>query len=156
MIVTLTIPGKPFAKQRPRATRQGRIYTPAETVSFERTVGQIAARSFPTPLVGPVRLTVIATFEPAASWSKKKRAEHLHRMHTQKPDLDNCLKALKDGLNRIAWADDSQVAEVIARKVWGLQPQTVVHVEPVGPEQQDDNWQSIGQLALGLAGRAAE
>jgi Holliday junction resolvase RusA-like endonuclease len=127
--VTFTIPGKPFAKQRPRATRQGRIFTPKETVSFERTVGQIAAQHFPAPITGPVRLTVISTFETAPSWSKKKRAELLHRPHCQKPDLDNCLKALKDGLNRIAWVDDAQVCEVVARKVWGLQAQTVVHVE---------------------------
>lgn len=132
MRTTFAIPGKPFAKQRPRSTRQGRIYTPKETVSFERQVGQIAAQHFAAPITGPVRLTVIATFEPAASWSKRKTAEHLHRPHTQKPDLDNCLKALKDGMNRIAWVDDSQVSEVVARKVWGLSAQTVVHVEAIG------------------------
>ena len=131
MIVTFTIPGKPFAKQRARATRQGRMFTPAKTVQFERTVGQIAAAVAQEPFTGPVRLTVLATFEPAPSWPKKKRAAHMHRPHTQKPDLDNCIKAIKDGLNRIAWADDSQVSEVIARKVWGLRAQTVVHVEPL-------------------------
>jgi Holliday junction resolvase RusA-like endonuclease len=131
-MITFTIPGKPFGKQRPRATGRGgfaRMYTPKETVSFERVVGQIALPLFPAPITGPVRLTVFATFEPAASWSKKKRAQHLHRHHTQKPDTDNILKALKDGLNRIAWVDDSQVCEVVARKVWGLHAQTVVHVE---------------------------
>ena len=128
-MISFTIAGKPFAKQRARATRQGRMFTPAATVSFERAVGQIAAQHFPAPLEGPIRLTVYATFEPAQSWSAKKRAAHLHRHHTQKPDLDNCIKALKDGMNRIAWADDSQVAEVVARKVWGLRAQTVVFVE---------------------------
>lgn len=127
--VTFTIPGKPFGKQRPRATRMGRIYTPAETVRFEQVVGQIGIEHFPAPLTGPVRLTVIATFQTPPSWPKKKRAEHLHRPHCQKPDLDNCIKAIEDGLNRIAWVDDSQVCEVIARKVWGLTAQTVVHVE---------------------------
>ena len=129
MNITITIPGKPFGKQRPRATRMGRMYTPAETVAFESIVRQIAVEHFPEPLVGPVKVTVIATFVPAESWSAKKRAAHLHRPHIQKPDCDNCAKAILDGLNRIAFADDAQVAEISARKVWGIIEQTVVHVE---------------------------
>ena len=128
-VITITIPGTPFAKQRPRATRQGRVYTPAKTVSFERTVGTIAAEHFQTPLDCPVKVTICATFTPAASWSKKKTAEHLNRPHTQRPDLDNLAKAICDGLNRIAWADDSQIAAMELRKVWGPVAQTVVHIE---------------------------
>jgi len=128
---TFVIPGKPFAKQRPRATRLGRVYTPKETVSFERTVGQIAAQHFPEPIDGAVKVTVWATFEPPQSWSGKKRREHLHRPHTQRPDLDNCAKAVLDALNRIAWADDGQVAEIHVRKVWGEGAKTVVTVEAV-------------------------
>ena len=132
MTVTFTIPGKPFAKQRHKtAVRGGRAvaYTPKETVSFERTVGQIAAPHFPAPLAGPVRVSIYATFQPAASWSKKKVAAHLARPHTQKPDCDNCAKAILDGLNRIAWADDGQVTDLHVRKIWGNAPQTVVIVE---------------------------
>ena len=128
MIVTFTVPGKPFAKQRARATRQGRMYTPKETVSFERVVGQLATRHFPEPITGPERLTVIATFVPPASWSSKKRAVFLGKPHVQRPDLDNCVKAISDALNRIAWADDGQVAEVMARKAWGEVEQTIVQV----------------------------
>jgi Holliday junction resolvase RusA-like endonuclease len=130
--VTFVIPGKPFAKQRARATKTGRVFTPAATVSFERTVGQIALPHFPAPLEGPVKLEIIATFAPPPSWSKRKVREHLHRAHVQRPDLDNLLKAVSDGLNRIAFADDGQIAEIAARKLWGLTEQTVVHVETLG------------------------
>ena len=51
------------------------------------------------------------------------------RPHTQKPDADNLAKAIADGLNRIAWADDSQVYELAVRKVWGLTDMTYVTVE---------------------------
>jgi len=129
MFKTFTIPGRPFAKQRPRATRQGRVYTPKETVSFERTVGQIALPHFPEPLTGPVRVQIIASFLPPKSWSKRKTAAHIHRPHTQRPDLDNCAKAILDGLNRIAWADDGQVAVITVEKWWSNVEQTVVHVE---------------------------
>jgi Holliday junction resolvase RusA-like endonuclease len=129
-MTTFVIPGNPFAKQRPRFSRKsGRAFTPAETVSFERTVGQIAMQHFPRPIEGPVKLTVWATFVPPQSWSKKKTAETLHRPHIQRPDLDNIAKAIADGLNRIAWADDGQIAEMSVRKVWGLTAQTVVTVE---------------------------
>lgn len=131
-MVTFTIPGKPFAKQRAKATAFGghaRMYTPGATVKFEATVRDIALQHFPQPLAGAVRLIVVATFVPPKSWSKRKVAEHLHRPHAQKPDLDNCLKAISDGLNRVAFADDSQVAAVECRKVWGVTEQTVVTVE---------------------------
>jgi len=127
--VTFTISGKPFAKQRPRMTRQGRAFTPKETVSFERAVGQIAAPMFPVPLQGPLKLIIWATFAPAQSWSKKKTAAYLGRHHTQRPDLDNVAKAIKDGLNRIAYADDCQVAEMTCRKIWGPVAQTVVTIK---------------------------
>ena len=138
MSVTITIPGQPFGKQRHRVAAMGgkaRAFNTAKNQRFEAVVQAIAAPHFPQPIEGPVRLFIFATFEPAASWSRKKRDEHLHRPHTQKPDLDNVAKAIKDGLNRIAWADDSQVAELVVRKVWGLAPQTVVTVEAMQPEQ---------------------
>jgi Holliday junction resolvase RusA-like endonuclease len=116
-------------------TRQGRAYTPKETVSFERTVASIAAQRFDQPMEGPVRVTVYATFEPAKSWSKKKTAEHINRHHTQKPDGDNIIKAILDGMNRIAFADDSQVAEQYVRKMWGPKAQTVIFVEALAPSE---------------------
>lgn len=127
------IPGKPFGKQRPRFSRaSGSVYTPKETVSFERVVGQYAmAAGIPLIAEGGVRLIVTAVFEPAQSWSKKKRAAHLWGPHTQKPDLDNIVKAVKDGLERIAYANDSQVAETISRKMWGSSAETIIEVKPL-------------------------
>lgn len=138
MRVTFTIPGKPFGKQRHRVSfKQRRTFNAPANEAFERTVGEIALPHFPRPIDGPVRLEIDATFIPAASWSKRKRAEHLHRPHTQKPDTDNVAKAVMDGLNRIAWADDAQVAEITVRKGWGVVEQTVVHVTPLTEQASD-------------------
>ena len=126
---TIHIPGQPYAKKRPRFSRKsGRAYDPAENVSFERTVGTLARAEIAEPLTGPVRVAVAATFCPPPSWSKKRRAEALTRPHCQKPDSDNVLKAVLDGLNRIAFADDAQVAEIYIEKRWGHEARTTVQV----------------------------
>lgn len=130
-MIAFEIPGRPFGKQRPRATRQGRIYTPGETVAYERQVGTIAAQHITAPFNGPVRLRILADFQPAASWSKRKRTDALGRPHTQKPDADNVAKAIKDALNRIAWVDDAQVAELIVSKAWAANDRVTVIVEPI-------------------------
>lgn len=129
MSVTLTIPGKPFAKQRPRFNRKtGAAFTPPETVSFERTVGTIAAQRIQKPIVGPVRIDILAVFQMPASWSGRKRDAHRGSPHAQRPDLDNICKAVTDGLNRIAFEDDGQIADINASKQWGDVAHTTIRV----------------------------
>ena len=132
--VTFTIPGTPYAKKRHRVASIGgraRAFNPAGNERFENVVRQIAAPHFPEPITGPVRVEIIAVFEPPQSWSKRKRAELMHAPHCQKPDGDNVLKAALDGLNRIAFADDAQIAAMSVRKAWGPVAQTIVAVEPL-------------------------
>lgn len=126
---TIHIPGPPYAKKRPRFSRaSGRAYDPKENTSFERTVGTLAREQIAEPLVGPVRVAVAAIFVPPPSWSKTRRADAMTRPHCQKPDSDNVLKAVLDGLNRIAFADDAQVAEIYVEKRWGHEARTTVQV----------------------------
>ncbi|MBR9839919.1 MAG: RusA family crossover junction endodeoxyribonuclease [Rhodobacteraceae bacterium] len=138
-MVEFTIPGKPFAKQRPKAANvagRARVYTPAETVSFERKVAEIARPDFPVPFEGPVRLRIVAIFPIPKSWTKARKAEALGGFHIQKPDADNLLKAVKDGLNRIAWGDDCQVADERCVKRWGARAETFVRVERLSDDTQ--------------------
>ncbi len=57
----------------------------------------------------------VAYFEPPASWSKRKRAEHLGKLHRSKPDRDNLDKSLLDAL----FKEDSQIASGEIQKRWG-------------------------------------
>lgn len=124
------IEGKPFPKQRPRFVRAtGRAYTPKETVSFEQRVGEIAGEAIPSPLTGPIVITIEAIFKPAKSWSQKKRDASMRKPHTQRPDLDNIGKAIMDGLNGVAFVDDSQVYQIILHKSWGEEECTRIQVE---------------------------
>ena len=128
--ISFTVPGKPFAKERPRFSRKsGRAVTPKATVSFENTVRALASQIFKRPIEGPVSVIVEAVFEPPQSWSKKKKAAHLSGYwHTQKPDSDNIEKAIHDGLNRIAIVDDSQIAHSVCTKTWGKEARTDVTI----------------------------
>jgi Holliday junction resolvase RusA-like endonuclease len=146
MIYKFSIPGKPQGKQRPRSTKSGRIYTPKETVSYEATVRDYALYAGVKPIDGPVALTIRAIFETPPSWSMKKRAAHIGQPHTSKPDADNIVKTVKDGLNRVAYADDAQVASVSCSKEWGPKAGINISIQP----RPVDGWRSIGQIAADM------
>lgn len=124
---TIVIKGTPIAKARPRFTKTGRTYTPAQTKQAEQAIllawlGQVGNRA---PHTGPVMVRVQFVFTPPASWPKWKRelAEAGRIPHTTKPDTDNLLKIL-DGLNGHAWIDDAQLINVHGRKDYGPEPLT--------------------------------
>lgn len=138
MTVRFEIPGDPVAKARARATiiaGRARMYTPAKTENYEARVALFAQQAMDgrTPIEGAVALSVHASFPIPASWPKKRQAaaREGRELHTKKPDLDNVLKAIKDGLNGIVWKDDSQVAILReCRKGYSDKPGVVVIVEP--------------------------
>ena len=54
---------------------------------------------------------------------------------TKKPDLDNLVKALGDGMNGVVFADDSQIAQNgICRKVYGDTPGVTVTIRALRME----------------------
>jgi Holliday junction resolvase RusA-like endonuclease len=140
-MITISLAGEPVAKGRPRASlrraRGGKLRihmrTPDKTASYEERVRAAARTEVETlsglmslPFDGPVRVDLLAVFEPPASWSQKKRAAAIGReiAHTVRPDLDNILKAWLDALNGIVYRDDTQVVRVAAEKRYG--PQALV------------------------------
>lgn len=107
------VPGLPQGKGRARFGN-GRAYTPAKTVAYEGLIalaGQEAMSGRPI-IEGPVYIVVNAFFPIPKSWSKAKRAAALagSAWHTGKPDGDNILKAVGDGLNQVVFKDDSQIS----------------------------------------------
>ena len=134
---SFTIPGRPYAKKRPRFARaSGRAYDPAGNAQAEDSIGAIALRHFAEPMQGAVEVIIEAQFEPAKSWSKRRRAEAMGQPHTAKPDCDNLGKTIMDALNRIAWADDGQVSSVTIRKAWGPLSLTRVSVTSAAREAE--------------------
>ena len=127
MSIIFTIPGEPVAKGRARSfIRAGHVahYTPDKTARYENLVKLAAQQAMgdTVPAEGACKLIVRAFFSIPKSWSlKKQRAAALGEIgHTKRPDLDNVLKAIKDGANGVAWKDDSQVVSVLASKCYGV------------------------------------
>lgn len=127
----IIIPGEPKGKGRPRFSRaSGRAYTPADTLSYEAKVGSLWMEKYAdtAPLDGPLRMDIQAVFQIPRSWSKKKQAASIGDLCEKRPDADNILKAVCDGLNGLAFKDDCQVAEVHFVKQWGEVPRVQVWI----------------------------
>lgn len=129
--------GAPQGKGRPRVGRVGdhvRMFTPAKTLAYEGLVAHCGAAAMAgRPLLeGPVELRLLIDVQIPASWSKKKQAQALagEILPTTKPDVDNVIKAIGDGLNGVVWKDDVQVTDVITRKRYSEKPQVRVLVRP--------------------------
>ncbi|KUZ78284.1 RusA family crossover junction endodeoxyribonuclease [Burkholderia ubonensis] len=127
--IEFVVPGKPVAKGRPRFSRQGghvRTHTPEKTERYENLV-KMAARAAmrdAQPYEGPVRLIVNIGLPIPTSWSQKRQnaAAAGEIGATKKPDADNVVKALKDGMNGVVYADDGQVVDLWISKRYARVP----------------------------------
>jgi Holliday junction resolvase RusA-like endonuclease len=97
------------------------VYTPAKQIEYENWVRLCYQEAYPNekPMEGPIIAHVDVYMRVPKSASKKKREAMLagEIKPTKKPDLDNCVKQL-DALNGVAFADDSQIVEILARKIF--------------------------------------
>ena len=125
-MISFIIPGKPQPKQRPRVTIKG-TYTPQATVDYERLMGWKFREVYKgQPLTTPIKMT-IRQFYKLPKKTKYKPGD----WHTQRPDKSNVTKAIEDGLNGIAFADDSQVCFTVDTKQWATEGYVIVEIEEV-------------------------
>lgn len=127
------VPGQPRGKGRPRFARVGkgvRAYSTDNDVAHESSVAYLA-RQAGQMLDGAVAIHIKAHYRIPKSFSRKKREQAIDGAlrPTTKPDLDNVVKAILDGLNHVAYADDAQVVEVQAQKQYGTDPHVEVCVQ---------------------------
>lgn len=104
LVAEFAIPGEPASKARARFTNYGskvRTYTPAKTMDAE----------------GRVRRAYLEVAAPCADTDLAfgVSVEFLHETG-QRRDVDNMLKLILDGLNKVAWPDDVQVTQIQASK----------------------------------------
>ena len=130
-MIEFIIYGEPIAKGRPRVTKKGITYTPDKTEVAEQSFQWQAIQHRPDKLLeGPLSLRVVFYRSIPASMSKKKSglANCGWIRPTTKPDLDNCLKLVKDAMNKIFYHDDSQICSVVAEKYYSGTPRIEVTI----------------------------
>jgi Holliday junction resolvase RusA-like endonuclease len=121
-IAAFTVPGQPLPKERPRFGR-GRGYTTQRTQDAEQRV----ADAF-TAQTG-----IRHTIERPVTGRLRVRVRFFRDDH-RRVDVDNLVKVPLDALNKLAWADDSQIVSLVVSK----------HYDPDRPRTEIELW-TIGE-----------
>ncbi|MCO6541583.1 MAG: RusA family crossover junction endodeoxyribonuclease [Lactobacillus sp.] len=126
----------PLSQSRPRFSRRGGVskaYDTKKIHDYKQMIAWIYREKYgfhKLPKGAPLRVTVTFYREIQKSISK---AEHQKRLENKimpivKPDIDNYIKAVLDGLNGVAFADDNQIVEIHAKKLYSNNPRTEIEV----------------------------
>lgn len=131
----LEIPGIAVAKGRPRigvVNGHAMARTPAKTRHYEAIVRERAMQAWGSrqPLATGVSIGVTIVMPVPSSWPKYKQRDAMVGAvrPTSKPDLDNLVKSITDGLNGVIYLDDAQIWSCESTKLYGAQPGVAVRV----------------------------
>ena len=126
MQINFAVYGEPVPKGRPRFSTRGKFpvaYTPEKTKNYEFEVAMMAkaAMGASKPLQGALEAFIYVTFPIPPSYSKKRTQDCLSdtEKHTKRPDLDNVIKCVIDGMDKIVFLNDSQITSIYSTKVYG-------------------------------------
>lgn len=123
--MNFTVPGKLHGKGRPRFTRAGHAYTDPITRAYENKIAAAYKAAGGVSFGNaPIELYVEARFPIPKSTSKANKLKMLMQnlFPCKRPDIDNIVKAVADGLNGgIAYDDDAQIVRLEARKKYSEQ-----------------------------------
>lgn len=136
--LTIILLGAPVPWARAQGGRTKMLFTPTKqrnysaalrmTAQAEMRTAEITAGRPNRPFTCPARLDLLAEVAIPTSWSKKKQQAALRGeiKPGSRPDLSNTIKLVEDSLNTVAFADDSLIVTICARKAYGLQPKVVI------------------------------
>lgn len=145
MEIKLTIPGKAVAKQSAKFTQIAgfiKAYQKASVVNYANFIKLCFMDKYPEHNVGELKgkmlkINIVEYREIPASKPKKfkqKAIEGILRPIT-KPDTDNIAKNIKDGLNKIAYPDDSQIVIEHIEKRYSENPRVEIEISTL----EEDN-----------------
>ena len=135
---------KPKGRPRVRCKPHPSVYTPSATVKYEKAVRAIATKAvldqrhtLPFFGAGVERFIVIRVnfFLPipytiCGVRLKKKEREALEKKAAPgKPDIDNLIKSLMDGLEGPLYENDQMVVEIQAMKMFSKDPRIMLIAE---------------------------
>lgn len=136
----IEIVGEVVGKQRPRATSFGgrvKVYTPKKSQNYEARVAMAWRENFKgDPTTKPVAVFIVACLPLVKCDYNSKGEPNKHgerkllgkEKPMKKPDIDNIAKSILDGLNGVAFADDSQIVSLEVRKTYGTMAKATVRI----------------------------
>lgn len=97
------VPGPPVGKERPRKGKHG-FYTPKKTKDYESLIGWQAKSALAKQTLAHSEF----------KWNLHAKYIVIMRIYYQKitkriPDIDNIIKSILDGMNKIVYDDDNLV-----------------------------------------------
>lgn len=101
---------------------------------IESIAKQTISKSGDGLLTGPLNVKVLFYFAPPKSYTKKKRQQILdgELLYIKKPDIDNLVKGVLDGMNNVIYKDDNQIVSVTASKHYADTDYIEVFIEETG------------------------
>lgn len=135
--VRFSVAGKARPKGRARTSAKNgvrRHYTPQATTEYENAIraAAIDALGSRPRFNGPVSVTVTVRCKPPQRTSKNAMLEMLagRLMPTTRPDLDNIMKVVADGISKIVIRDDADIVCFAGAKRYATENGIDVTVEP--------------------------
>jgi Holliday junction resolvase RusA-like endonuclease len=119
---TITIKGNPIPLARPRFGK-GHVYD-SQKNEREAYCWEIRMQRIKYRVDGAIRLTLI--FEMAIPKGKKGL---VGKLHCKRPDLSNLIKFVEDSALGVLYKDDNLIAEIVAKKIYSLEPKTTIIIE---------------------------
>lgn len=134
--ITITFPMLPIPKGRPRARKCSnhiQIFTPQKTKEFEKAIAEYykqSTKGFQFDKDQPIIVNLVFGMPIPKSAPKVKQVNMCkgNIKHTKKPDIDNLVKSVLDGLNGVAWEDDSQIVRLSASKEYSSEPYIYLYI----------------------------
>lgn len=146
-----SLSGPPKGQGRPRATaRNGyaTVYKAAADRRYEDSIASVAKEKMAgrDPFEGPLSVSLRFRMPiPKSATKRTKTAMAAGEIaHTGKPDADNLVKAVLDGLNshskdpkaKITFMDDAQIVRLFVQKLYAEQPGVDIRVEAFAPQAE--------------------
>lgn len=135
--IKIVVLGNPVSQLRPILSTKGAnkvtVIDPPKTRKFKEKVAVTAKKYLGVGwelLDVPLQVRIDFYREIPKSWSKKKTEQAVNGeiLPRSKPDVDNYIKAVLDGLTGVAWKDDNIIIEITGRKHYSKVPRTEVRI----------------------------
>ena len=138
MQICFEVPGPPRGKGRPRFARRGnfvKTYTDAATASYEDQIRFYALQAMGSsePLKTALEAFIYVRLPVPQSYSKKRTEACLSGLERpcKKPDLDNIIKTMMDGMNEVIYDDDVQIVNITATKLYAAKAEVYILIKEI-------------------------